>query len=68
MKEAAMKKDSWHYEGEHDGKKVQARYIRGGILVRVHDPAGKKPFSEREMPKRLGLDAAAHQAAIQTDF
>ncbi len=47
--------------------KVYSRFGRSSIIVRVEKDGDTSKYAEWDMPKSLGLDAAMHQAALQTN-
>ena len=61
-----MAKVKWQYEEVIGNYRIYARNSRSEIVVRVENDGDTSKYAEWGMPKAFGLDAAAHQAAIQT--
>lgn len=66
-----MKKIRWQAEKVIDTEigplRCYARMSRSEIVVRIEKDGDTSAFAEWGMPKCMGLTAAMHQAAIQTD-
>ena len=60
------KKEKWQAEEVIGRDRVYARSTRSEIIVRVEKDGDTTKFAEWGMPKAFGLNAAMHQAAIQT--
>jgi hypothetical protein len=61
-----MAKEKWQAQQVIGKHQVYARKTRSEIIVRVEKIGDVTKFAEWGMPKMFGLDAAMHQAAIQT--
>lgn len=59
--------EMWKYQEVIGTFRVYARATRSEIICRVEIDGDTTKYAEWGMPKALGLNAAAHQAALQTD-
>ncbi len=59
------RKNCWQFEKVIGKRHVYARRSRSEIVVRVENEGDTTKFAEYGYPKILGLEASAHQAAVE---